>query len=203
MDEIINTHYHSWRMPTAVWCNSNARQKMQVGSTCNMVTTCLSPVFVQIGAIPNFKATNPTLRLPGKRNRWKPLTREANMTRPQDVHSYHLVMTPTLCPLMALPGLIFEGIELLSCLSSVFLCHALPHVLLVIFCEVFLKPRRGLYCPNSITYQVGRAERTKGRFHLAFIYQENHHLLRSIMVRHTLTTVSNHYKSTMSHTYLF
>lgn len=36
-----------------------------------MVTTCLSPVFVQIGAIPNFTATNPTLRLPGKRNRGK------------------------------------------------------------------------------------------------------------------------------------
>lgn len=38
---------------------------VQVSSvTCNMVTTCLSPVLVQMGAIPNFRATNPTLRVP-------------------------------------------------------------------------------------------------------------------------------------------
>lgn len=36
-----------------------------------MVTTCLSPAFVQTGAIPNFTATNPTLRLPERRSRAK------------------------------------------------------------------------------------------------------------------------------------
>ena len=45
------------------------RVRKRLAGTCNMVTTCLSPVFDQTGAIPNFTATIPTLRLPGKRNR--------------------------------------------------------------------------------------------------------------------------------------
>lgn len=36
-------------------------------TTCNSVTGCLSPVLVQIGAIPNLTATKPTRRLPAER----------------------------------------------------------------------------------------------------------------------------------------
>ena len=58
------------------WCKSYGSKRKQdrcacLCVTCSIVTTCLSPVFVQIGAIPSFAATNPTRRLPGKRSRWK------------------------------------------------------------------------------------------------------------------------------------
>lgn len=68
---------------------------------------------------------------------------------------FSLIMTSTLCPLMSLPGLIFQWVELFSCLSSVFLCCGLPHILLIILCQVFIKPRRSLYCPDA-TNQMGR-----------------------------------------------
>lgn len=114
-------------MPTAVWCNSSAQQKM--GATCNMVTTCLSPVFVQIGAIPSFMATSPTLRLPGKRNRWKLLTREANMMRTCDMHSYHWSWhRPSVhscrCQGSSLRGLSFSAVCLLYSSAMLFLMYS-------------------------------------------------------------------------------
>lgn len=133
--------------------------------TCNMVTTCLSPVFVQTGAIPNFTATNPTLRLPGKRHRWKDGLSASQQEKASWWTDLSLIMTPTLCPLMSLPGLIFEWVKLFGCLPSVLLCHAFPHVLLVILCEVFIKPRCGLYCPNT-AHQKGRAAKKKRRRNL-------------------------------------
>lgn len=68
-------------------------------TTCNMVTTCLSPVFVQIGAIPSFTATNPTLRLPAEGNRlqrdltasWQENGRV--MSRASDIRDTHLPST--------------------------------------------------------------------------------------------------------------
>ena len=68
---------------------------------------------------------------------------------------FSLIMMPTLCPLMSRPGLIFQRVELDSCLSSVFLCCDLPHILLIILCKVFIKPCCGFYCPDT-TNQMGR-----------------------------------------------
>lgn len=50
---------------------------------------------------------------------------------------------------MSLPRLVFEWAKLFSCLSSVFLSQTFPHVLLVIFSEVFFKPCGGLYSPGT------------------------------------------------------
>lgn len=87
-----------------------------------------------------------------------------------------LSLTLTFSPFMPLPGLVFEWVELFSCLSSVFLCCTLPHVLLVVLSEVFLEPCCGLYCPNT-THQLDRTAREKNNNNReSVIYQQDHHL---------------------------
>lgn len=97
-------------------------------------------------------------------------------------------VTLTLCPFMSLPGLVFEWIELFSRLSSVFLCHALPHVFLVVLCKVFLKPCCGIHCPNT-THKLGRTARQK----IQAIRCRSTITCRAKMGRDIFSTMSNQY----------
>lgn len=155
---ITNIHYHSWRTPAVVLMQSSCATDVCLYATCNMVTTCLSPAFVQIGAIPNFTATRPTRRLPGQRKRGKDDLSASEQREDSWRTQRSRIMTSTICPIMTLPGFIFEWVELISGLSPVFLSHALSHVLLVVLCEMFIKPRCGVYCPSA-THDMGRTAR--------------------------------------------
>lgn len=116
-------------------------------STCNIVIACLSPVLVQMGAIPSFTATKPTRRLPVKRRRmehsfptsWQRRWRgggggggdgDDGVKGSQSKH--HSSEWPTFCPLVPQPRFILERVEFVLRLPSVLLRHTLPHELLVV-----------------------------------------------------------------------
>lgn len=94
--------------------------------TCNKVTTCLSPVFVQIGAIPNFIATNPTLLLPGKRIRCKDT--KSLSKQEEDSYSQKTWHLPSVhscrCQGSSLSGLSFAAVCLLYSSAMLFLMYS-------------------------------------------------------------------------------
>lgn len=103
-------------------------KNLRVTITCNIVTTCLSPVLVQIGAMPNFTATKPTLRLPEARFFFKKKT--AVRTGESFIHSFreNEGNTPCVhacrCQGSSLSGHSFSAVCLLNSWPRLFLMYS-------------------------------------------------------------------------------
>lgn len=91
------------------------------------MATCLSPVFVQIGAIPNFTATNPTLLLPGMIIRCKDT--KSLSQQEEEPYSQKTCYTPSVhscrCQGSSFSGLSFEAVCLSYSSAILFLIYSL------------------------------------------------------------------------------
>lgn len=112
-----------------IWRQSAALTAQNLCATCNMVTACFSPSFVQIGAIPNFTTTNPTRRLPGKRTEENMVNLAGNRNKNHEEHGSHeWLQLPSVHSCRAhgssLSGLSFSAVCLLYSSAALFLIYS-------------------------------------------------------------------------------